>query len=114
MLDAPIATLQIDSPFERLKVVEDGLSLDRDLPTDATNRRVPCSKVTRNRERHFRPEGEIRRKSTPKALQQPGLTGVPNGVPTGEGSNGEVETDGGAPRSGVCDRDVLDEPPLEP
>jgi hypothetical protein len=109
-----VALLSAESSLERLEVIENRLGLDRQEPGGAADHEVPRAQVAICGERDLRPTHEAGMEPNSQTLEEALLPGVPNRVSRRIAAKDEVEPDRSAPRTEVAERDVIDQPLLEP
>jgi hypothetical protein len=88
-----VSPLQLESPFDGLKIDEDRLRLDADPPPLAGGHRVPRSKVAGDRKRYLGSPANARVELSAQPFEEPLLTGIPERVTAGVRSNPELQPD---------------------
>lgn len=94
MIHVAITPLESEPPFQRLEIVQDGLTFDADPPRRATDHRIPRSQIAGNRERDLRAPAKRRMKSRPQSFKQPGLSSVTDRIASRVGPKPQVQRDG--------------------
>lgn len=106
MTRATVANLEPDPPLERLAIGQPGLGLDAHRPPSTAHLRVPRPEVALDGQRYLGAPAKSGVNHLPKALEEPPLRPIPQGIPARVGTNGQLQTHYGATRTHELDRRV--------
>ena len=81
----------MESAFERLEIVENGLGFDRDPPPWTLDEQVPRSEITRNRQRDLGSARETWVDVRPEPIHQPLLAGIAERISGRKSAQDEIE-----------------------
>jgi len=113
-VDAAVALLQGDSPFERLEIPEPCLRFECDRPAVKGKDRVPGPVIARHRQRDLGPPASGLRQLPPQPSEQAKLRRVTNRVSVGVRPGDEPEPDCGSCAGELVDGDIDELRPLDP
>jgi hypothetical protein len=114
LVHSAVPLLPVQSPFQGLEVVENGLGLDGNPPAAALDQQVPRSEVAPDRQRNLGPALETCMQVRDQAIHESLLARVTDGIAGWIGAEDEIKPDRSTPGANVLERHVVDGASLEP